>query len=123
MKSILLVEDSAADLFCYRRVLRKLMPTCELHEFVFAEDALEFLKRPDRPRFDLVLVDINMPRMDGFEFSDAYLELQSDARGSAPVYMISSSIDPEDQARADAHPAIAGFVQKPLTVDQIGGLI
>lgn len=119
MPIILALEDSSSDLFFLRRSLQKVLPESRLHEFVYAEDAIRFLKSPERPHLDLLLVDINMPRMTGFEFADAYLELYPELRGNAPVYIVSSSLDPSDQALAKAHPAISGYVEKPITPDRI----
>lgn len=113
-QTILLIDDSEDDRFFARRALKKLEPDVELHEFSYAEDALSFLRSPERPVLDMLLVDINMPRMDGFEFADAYLDLYPELRGKAPVFIASSSLNPADRERADAHPGVTGFVEKPF---------
>ena len=66
----------------------------------------------------MLFIDINMPRMDGFEFADAYMELYPELRGGAPLYIVSSSLNPDDRARAEAHPAVSGYIEKP--VDRAG---
>ncbi len=90
MLRILALDDSASDLFFLRRQLRKAAPDCELHEFKYAEDALRFLKSPDRPALDLVLVDINIPRTNGFDFVADFAALYPELRGDARVYVTSS---------------------------------
>ena len=106
-------------MFFLRRSLEKAVPDAEVHVFGYAEDALRYLRSPNRPHVDLLLIDISMPRMTGFEFADAYLELYPELRGNAPVYILSSSLDPTDQARALEHPAVSGYLEKPLTQDKI----
>ncbi len=123
LQAILILEDSSSDLFFIRRVLKKAIPDSALHEFNYAEDALTFLRSADRPNFDLLLVDINMPRMTGFEFADAYFELYPELRGNAPVYIVSSSLNPEDQAYAKAHPAVNGYLEKPVTRESIEEIV
>lgn len=106
-------------MFFVRRAFTKVAPHCDIHEFNYAEDALGFLRTPDRPQLDMLLVDINMPRMSGFEFADAYAELYPELKGPAPVYILSSSLNPDDAAKAEAHPAISGFLQKPVGADTL----
>ena len=67
----------------------------------------------------LVLLDINMPRMNGFEFIEAYQEIREDVvtRGAEPsfIVMFTSSTDPREHERAKATGLVAGFLTKPPT--------
>lgn len=119
MQDILVIDDSEDDRYFTSRAFKKSKPGVTLHEFSYAQDALSFLRSPDRPNFDILLVDINLPRMDGFEFADAYLELYPELRGTAPVFIVSGTLNPADQLRAGAHAAIAGFLGKPITAKSI----
>lgn len=123
MQNVLVLDDSEEDRFFARRALTKMYPDAVLHEFSYVEEALKFLRSPQRPLLDILLVDINMPRMDGFQFADAYKELYPELRGHAPVVITSSSLNPADQANAAQHPAIAGYVEKPLTRQGIEDLL
>lgn len=120
---ILFVDDSAEDSFFVRRVLKKTCPDRTVYEFTYAEEALHFLRSPGRPPVDLALVDIAMPRMDGFEFVELYSNLYPELRGAARLFIMSSSLDPSDQARALAHPIISGYVKKPLTPEVLHELL
>ena len=119
MPSILLLDDAKEDRFFVTYNLRKLAPDAQVHEFSYVEDALAFLRSPDRPKLDLLLVDINMPRANGFEFADAYLDLYPELRGDARVYIMTGSINPEDKARAEAHEAVRGYIEKPASQDAL----
>jgi len=119
MPVILLLDDTKEDRFFVTYNLRKLAPDAEIHEFSYVEDALAFLKSPNRPKIDLLLVDINMPRATGFEFAGTYLELYPELRGDARVYILTGSINPEDRARAEAHEAVRGFIEKPASPDAL----
>lgn len=122
VKVALIIDDSDSDRFFISRILKKMKPDVELHEFAYAQDALSFLRSPDRPQADLLVVDINMPRMDGFEFADAYHALYPELRGNAPVFITSSSLNPADRERAAQHPCVSGFLEKPITREALDAL-
>lgn len=114
-RTILIIDDADMERFFLRREIRKAELDLDLIEFTYAEEAIGYLRRPSRENVDLILVDINMPRMSGFEFSDAFHNLYPELKGDARLYMVSSSINPEDQQRAAEHPAVEGFLHKPVS--------
>ena len=73
---------------------------------------------------DLILLDINMPVMDGWQFLSALAALPKPRE--VPVVMLTSSIDAQDMARARTFPAVRGFFSKPLSnpmLDQVLALV
>jgi len=114
---LLVVEDSTADL----RLIRLGVARCHGCTAAFAEDgevALSILKREppyqDAPRPDLVLLDVNLPRLSGHELL-AILSADQDLR-SIPVVVFSGSPNPADHARAMTSGAFA-FVVKPGSLE------
>lgn len=67
-QTILLVEDDQVDSMTTQRALRQLETTNPLHHVTDGEKAIEFLRDSTKPRPGLILLDINMPRMNGHEF-------------------------------------------------------
>lgn len=109
-RRVIVIDDSETDLLFARLMLERSGLAVEAEYFESARDALERLRDPARPRPDLLLLDINMPGMDGFEFLAAH-----DAPGCVPVVMLSTSGDPADRARAAGHACVRGYLTKPLS--------
>lgn len=70
----------------------------------------------------LVLLDINMPIMDGFEFLEAYKELEFEQKKSVIIVMLTTSLNPHDVEKAQ-QTDIASFITKPLTKKTLQELI
>jgi CheY-like chemotaxis protein len=64
---------------------------------------------------DLILLDINMPVLDGWQFLEAYDLLDENVKNSIEIYMLSSSIDQRDIEYAAANKYALSFFGKPLT--------
>ncbi|MCS6985683.1 MAG: response regulator [Leptospiraceae bacterium] len=67
----------------------------------------------------LLLLDLNMPQLSGWEFLSAIekkaKEISSQHRKKIRVFILSSSLDPQDKEKAASHPWVIAFVEKPLT--------
>lgn len=82
------------------------------------EEALQYLRKNTAP--DLILLDINMPKMNGWEFFDQYKKEFSINPGTI-VIMVTVSINPADKERADREKL--EFVNKPLKPEILSSLI
>ncbi|MBF9030616.1 response regulator [Rhodobacterales bacterium HKCCE3408] len=121
--TIMVIEDCEADRFFLRRAIRATMPGCEIVEFDYADDALSWLRTANRPEPEVIFVDINMPRMSGFDFVDAFEALYPELKSGANVWVMSHSIDPRDRVRAELHPAVKGFLTKTYAADDISAIL
>jgi CheY-like chemotaxis protein len=122
LKEILVVDDSDPDLLYATIVLEAAGVAGKVVPFGTGAEALAFLQRPEGHDVDVILLDINMPEMNGFEFLDAYEKLHADQRAHAVVVMLTSSPDPADRARASAYGCVRGYVVKPLDTPSARGL-
>jgi two-component system, chemotaxis family, chemotaxis protein CheY len=111
---VLVVDDSAAIRKILQRVLRQTgMAINTIHEAGDGQEALDLLRSR---RVDLVLTDINMPRMDGLELLAAIK--RSSEWAAVPVVMITTEGGESKVAEA-VRLGAAGYVRKPFTADQI----
>ncbi len=117
---ILLVEDDRIDAMTVMRALRDLGSTNPLHHVTDGEKALTFLRDPASPRPMLILLDLNMPRMNGTEFLAA---IKSDELLRAiPVVVLTTSQEDRDRLRAFGLSA-AGYMVKPVDYPQFVDVI
>lgn len=111
-RKILIVEDSRTMCQLYKVVLGRDPGT----ELVFAADGQEGLDRvAQEPDVDLVIVDINMPRLDGIEF---LRRARRDLALSAPAIVVSTEGTDADRRAAIAAGA-DGYLRKPWTPDEL----
>ncbi len=112
LNTVMVIDDSETDLLFARIVLER---ACVAHRLLLlesAQEALQLLVGPPAFAVDLILLDINMPGMNGFEFLTAYAR---QCARPVPVVMLSSSPDPADRERACRHGFVRDFLTKPLS--------
>lgn len=110
-RPILLVEDDEVDVLTVKRALRDLRVDNELTVAGNGEEALGLLREHQRPRPALVLLDLNMPRMNGFEFLRAARD-QSLLEG-IPVVVLTTSRQDQDIFEGFKL-NVAGYMVKPV---------
>jgi CheY-like chemotaxis protein len=117
--NILLLEDEAADAYLVRASLRDARVHCQLHHVLDGKEGLDFLHRlppyAEAPRPDLILLDLNMPRMNGREF---LVTIKADAKfHDIPVVVLTTS-EVERDVEASYKTGAAGFITKPVDMEQ-----
>ena len=121
--SILLVDDDEINNFISIKLIRKALFNAEITACLngkFAIDQLVEMQRKGADKLpDYILLDINMPIMNGWEFLDEYKRLNIDPLGKTKIYIISSSVFSNDINKARSYPLVKSFISKPLSVDKI----
>jgi len=121
---ILLVEDSPGDVTLTIEALRDAKVANNLHVARDGEEALRFLRQEgefaDKPRPDLVLLDLNMPRKDGRE---VLADMKADpVFKRIPVVVLTTS-QSEDDVAAAYNLSANCYVAKPVDLDQFLGVV
>jgi CheY-like chemotaxis protein len=115
-KHIMLVDDDSLTNKLHHMIITKNNKNKKVVQFDNPAFALDYLN-DNRP--DLILLDLNMPEIDGWTF----LRLLEERNIEVDVVIISSTIDPADKARAQSFRMVKDFVTKPLTYEKIKHLV
>lgn len=128
--NFMLIDDNAIDLFVNQKFIERATEEAEIIGFIRAKKALDYLRSLNDRSIsdftfipDFILLDINMPEMDGFEFLDAYSALKNERLTDTKIYMLSSSTSLKDRIDADRHVACEGFISKPLSCEKIAKIL
>ena len=88
-----------------------------------AENGLQLLEKIEALKPDVVLVDVKMPEMDGFEFLSQYEVLAEELKKETQIFMLSSTLDPHDIQRAESNPYVKSLLNKPLPINEFREII
>jgi CheY-like chemotaxis protein len=117
MKDVLLVDDDNVCNFLSTKLLQRLGFVNDIHTAVNGEEAINLFNdyyKGSRHLPDIILLDLSMPVMDGFEFIEAFRRLKLPNKENVKIIIVTSSFDPEDMQRANAL-GISQYITKPLT--------
>lgn len=118
-KILLLDDDKINNLIC-TKVIKQCIPDVKLSVFISPLEALNWISNLAAEDFpEILLIDINMPEMSGWDFLNAYYNLPILLRKNTRVFMLSSSIDRGDIEKTAKNDLINGFIHKPLTKERI----
>ncbi len=126
IKKVLCVDDDTISLTISQLLLKRTGFAQEVHTAIDGSEALEYFERlfaeeadPVAAAPELILLDINMPVMNGWEFLQEYNPRFRDKLSNTHIVILSSTIDPEDFALAKQYPVVAQFISKPLSVENL----
>ena len=118
VRRILIVEDNRGDVLLVEVALRESGLRFELIHIADGEKAIDYLRELTNgngsPSLDLVLLDLNLPKRDGWEVLE---ELRSALKHPVPVMILSSSSAPHDITRAERL-GVSKYIRKPSTLDE-----
>lgn len=126
LNRILLIDDDRVTNLMHVRLIRRASLAKHVDVATDGVAALEYLNaQPDEPgaQPELILLDINMPRMDGFEFLQAYADLPQTLRDHQMIAMVSTSMLNADLDRAEADPHVKVFLNKPINNEDLTRLV
>ncbi len=111
MKLILLVEDDRVDVMTIKRALKEIKVTNPLYVAANGEEALEFLRDEKHEKPIIILLDLNMPRMNGIEFLK--IIKKNGLFKKIPVIVLTTSKEEEDKIES-FNLGVAGYMIKPV---------
>jgi CheY-like chemotaxis protein len=121
IKCALLIDDDSINNFINERLIKKLNIAEEVKVVLNGQEGLKYIQEiciPQHTCPELILLDINMPVMDGFEFLKEYKILDFSGKNSIIIIMLTTSTSPNDTERLNDSGA-SGYINKPLTENKL----
>jgi CheY-like chemotaxis protein len=122
LHSVLLIDDDFASNYLTRAIIQDMDITEKIHTTTNGEEALHFMKEnclaTDASCPELILLDVNMPVMDGFEFLEEFHKMSSLKHDNTTIVMLTTSSNQRDTEKARRY-KVACYLEKPLTEDSI----
>jgi CheY-like chemotaxis protein len=125
-KVIWVVDDDLVYQTIISKIIKKSGVFCTHSSFTNGKEALNSLKKiieEDDTLPDIILLDINMPVMDGWEFMEEIKKIKSDIRKDIHIYIVSSSIAIEDTNKSTTFNNIMGYIPKPISVNELIAIV
>jgi CheY-like chemotaxis protein len=122
LSCIMLVDDNPDDNFFHEREIKKDHLAATVVVKNSGTEALEYLKsKKDIERLppDLIFLDINMPGMNGWEFLVEYSLLDNKFQSDVLIIMLTTSDNPDDEARTRTWSNVSDYITKPLTKEKM----
>lgn len=123
--AFLLIEDSLIDQLITTKLLKTTFDNLHYNVVSNGKEGIEWLYKFNYKGNDrlIILLDIKMPQMDGFEFLIHYDTLPDELKKKTHIFMLSSTLDPNDLKRATENCYVEKLFSKPLSVSQFKEIV
>ncbi|TKK65670.1 response regulator [Ilyomonas limi] len=117
-----IIDDDKLHQFGMRRMFKYIHTPVQLFQFYNGLQALEYIKA-HLPQLinlpDVILLDVNMPVMNGWQFLDEFIQLMPPQNHRTTIYMVTSSISDADVEKAASYSEITEYIIKPADIEQV----
>lgn len=127
---ILLVDDDESDNFFHTLTIKETVICDQIKVVTDGRFALDYILKaigPEQseefPKPDIIFLDINMPRMDGFDFLEEYNQIDEKLTSGIIISMLTTSLNPYDQERAKEIKVVREYKNKPLTPEMLQEIV
>jgi CheY-like chemotaxis protein len=125
---VLLIDDDYMTNYLHKRVISNASLSSSIIVSTNGKEGIEELLKIEDAHFNnikskvIVFLDINMPVMDGWTFLEVFKEIKNKLNFEIKIFVLSSSINPDDKARAEKNSFVTKYINKPLNQESISYL-
>ena len=125
ISQFIVIDDDHPTLFMCKIIIQRTCKDMRVVNYDNPQLAIDYFVSDftKNPIETVVLLDINMPEISGWEVLDSLLTLDRNIQKHITVFMLSSSIDPKDQQRALNYPCVSSYLEKPLNLTSLKGIM
>jgi len=119
-----LVDDDDLFHLIHNRFIKSQLPEAEIISFIDPREALTAIAETrDSPQPAILLLDLNMPYLSGWEWLDAFSKKWDFTNTSLKIFILSSSDSMQDRIRVHEYAHISGYLVKPLSKEAIASIV
>lgn len=117
----LLIEDNLIDQIVIKQLLKKMLDVTETEVNITNNgvEALQWISTHQDLKQLIILLDIQMPVMNGFDFLNAYDKLNDELKKVIQIYVLSSTLDQDEIKKINENNYVRGFLNKPLPIEEL----
>lgn len=123
LNSILLVDDDEDDNYYHKIIINKMEMVNKIAVAENGIEALAYIKDEANVPPDIIFLDLNMPKMNGWEFLEQYQHLTLEQKAKVLIVILTTSLNPDDKKRAEEIKDVTGFETKPLSKEILSELL
>ncbi len=126
--NFIIIDDSIEDCYLVKKRLQSLDKEYNINTFLSAQEAYDYIKEtgidtPDHPTKNIIILDIYMPVMDGFEFVEEFENLPDDVQDKYLVCALTSSINKNYADKINNYKSVKYFLEKPIKTETLLDII
>lgn len=126
MKIVFLIDDDPIFVYLAKKMIETIDNSVVINTFADGELAINRLndiQHAGQPLPDVIFLDLNMPVMDGWDFLRSYTSLSQTLGKNIPVYILSSTISPDDIESSKQYTVVSDFIIKPIHKEQFAAIL
>ncbi len=126
LPNFIVIDDDRTNNIICRKIILSVAPEAAIETFFDPNAGLVHIQSAygsHEANNVILLLDINMPTLFGWEVLEEFRKFSEIVRNHFKIFMLSSSVDPNDRERADNSPLVSGYVEKPLTTLKVKALL
>ncbi len=123
--NFIIVDDNKLDSFIAEKIIKNTGKCNQVKTFHYGKEAIDFLASNQKPEHlsTIILVDIMMPIMSGFEFVEEFEKLPEEVKAGSSIYVMSSSISERDLNLVHNYSSVKQYLNKPLNSNNLALLL